>query len=76
MTNKSFMIFQTAARKYVGIYKKSQSGYFFWFYPQISIKILKKFWTKNFHNVLNFFEFSSNSKMKIRTQSFPKIDKK
>ena len=29
------MIFQTAVKKYVGIHEKS--GYFFGFYPQISI---------------------------------------
>ena len=30
---------------------------------------------ENFHNVFNFLEISTNSKMKIRTQIFPKIDK-
>jgi hypothetical protein len=44
MKNKNFMIFQTAVRKYVGIYimykgyVKSNSKYFFGFYPKISIK--------------------------------------
>ena len=30
----------------------------------------------NFHNVLNFFENFMNSKIKVRTQIFPKMDKK
>ena len=38
----------------------------------------KKFWTKNaenFHNSLNFFEIFTISKMKTRTQIFPKMNK-
>jgi hypothetical protein len=41
MKNKDFMIFQTAVRKYVGIYEKSESGYVC-FYPKISIKKSEK----------------------------------
>jgi hypothetical protein len=40
--NEKFMIFQAALRKYVGIYEQSESGYFFSFYPQISIKKSEK----------------------------------
>jgi hypothetical protein len=42
MTNKHFMIFQTAVRKYVDMHEKSRSGYFFRFYSQISKKKSKK----------------------------------
>ena len=38
MKNKDFLIFQTAVRKYVGIYEKSKSGYFICFYERILIK--------------------------------------
>jgi hypothetical protein len=55
------MIFQTAVRKYVGIHEKSLSGYFFGFYPQISvIKTKQKFWTKNAENFDNASIFLSN----------------
>jgi hypothetical protein len=30
----------------------------------------------NFNNILNFFENFTNSKIKVRTQIFPNIDKK
>ena len=46
MTNKNFMIFQTAVRKYLGIHGKSLSGYFVLFYSQISKKIGKNFGQK------------------------------
>jgi hypothetical protein len=36
MTNKHFMSFQTAVRKYVDMHEQSQSGYFFSSYSQIS----------------------------------------
>jgi hypothetical protein len=58
MTNKNFMIFQTAVRKYVDIHERSESGNFF--YPQISVKNQKQFWTKNarnFFNALIFLKF-------------------
>ena len=48
------------------------------FFSQISKNNKKKFWTKNaenFHNALIFFENFTNSKIKVRTQIFPKIDK-
>jgi hypothetical protein len=35
---ENFMIFQTAVRKYVGVYKKVEV----FFYPQISIKKIRK----------------------------------
>jgi hypothetical protein len=38
----------------------------------------KKFWTKNaeiFHNASIFFQIFTISKMKTRTQIFPKMDK-
>jgi hypothetical protein len=40
MTNKHFMIFQTAVRKYVDMHEKSSSGYFL--YSQISEKQSEK----------------------------------
>jgi hypothetical protein len=46
MKNKDFMIFETAVRKYVGIYKKSQKGYFFLFFFTDKIKKRQKFGQK------------------------------
>ena len=78
MTNKSFMIFQTAVRKYVGIHEKSKSGYFVGFNPQIKKNDKKKFRTKyaeNFLYALYFFEVFTNSEIKIRTSIFSKLNK-
>jgi hypothetical protein len=54
------MIFQTAVRKYLGIF----------FHTDSNKKKEKKFWTKNaenFHNVLKSFEIFTISRMKTRT---------
>jgi hypothetical protein len=52
MKNKNFMIFQTAVRKYVGIYEKKLKWLFFCFYSQNSMKIRKNFGRKMRKNFL------------------------
>jgi hypothetical protein len=47
MTNKHFVIFQTAVRKYVNMHEKTKSGYFFVFIHRFQKINEKKFWTKN-----------------------------
>jgi hypothetical protein len=58
--------------------KKVKVAIFFDFIHKFQKKIRKNFgqkMRKHFHNVLNFFENFTNSKIKVRTQIFPKIDK-
>ena len=58
--------------------KKVKVAIFFAFMHRFPKNNQKKFWTKNeenFHNALIFFENFTNSKIKVRTQIFPKIDK-
>jgi hypothetical protein len=58
--------------------KKVKVAFFFAFIHRFQKNNQKKFWTKNaehFHNALIFFETFTNSKIKVRTQIFPKIDK-
>jgi hypothetical protein len=78
MTNKNIMIFQTALRKYVDKHEKSKNCYFFCFYSQISKKEslkLRQKMRKNFILLRFFFEKFTNSKIKVRSQIIPKIDK-
>jgi hypothetical protein len=78
MKNKKILIFQTVVRKYVGIHDLSKSGYFFRFYPQISVKKTKKNLDKKcgkFSYCFDFFQIFTISKMKTRTQIFPEINK-
>jgi hypothetical protein len=42
MKNKNFMIFQTAVRKYEGIYEKKLKWLFFWFLPTEFNKKIRK----------------------------------
>ena len=71
------MIFQTAVRKYVGIHEKSKSGLFLVFSNKFQFLKQKKFGRKmrNFYDALIFFQIFTISKMKTRTQIFPKMDK-
>jgi predicted RNA-binding protein YlxR (DUF448 family) len=46
MTNKHFMIFQTAVRKCVDMHEKSQSDYLFRFYSDFKNKIKINFGRK------------------------------
>ena len=58
--------------------KKVKVPIFFAFIHRFQKNNQKKFWTKNaenFHNALIFFENFTNSKIKVRTQIFLKIDK-
>ena len=58
--------------------KKVKVAIFLVFIHRFQKNDQKKFWTKNaenFHNSLNFFEIFTISKMKTRTQIFPKMNK-
>jgi hypothetical protein len=58
--------------------KKVKVAIFLVFTHRFQLLKQKKFWTKNaenFHNASIFFQISTISKMKTRTQIFPKMDK-
>jgi hypothetical protein len=58
--------------------KKVKAAIFLVFTHRFQLLKQKKFWTKNaenFHNALIFFQIFTISKMKTRTQIFPKMDK-
>jgi hypothetical protein len=53
MTNKNFMTFQTAVKKYVGIYEKSLSGFLFLFLlTEFNKKISKKLRPKSWNTFI------------------------